>query len=180
MPLGLCRSVLLAAHEEPEEGKQRVVVADLDGELSLALGIGAEDPGRVEALAVDRVDLLRLVEQVVEVIDDRLVRDDGDLPVVEVVPHDHLEPLGGVLEVEDGQLHGLGAVGADDPDGVPNELDEVIGATTDTTLDKREAQGVEDEATLVVVTVLPEQFVRRRVSGPPIGELDGHVEAIES
>ena len=37
-----------------------------------------------------------------------------DLPVVEVVPHDQLEPLGGVLEVEDGQLHGLGTVGADD------------------------------------------------------------------
>lgn len=132
---GLRRSVLLAVFEEPEEGEQCVVVAGLDGELSLVLGVGAEDPRRVETLAVDRVDLLRLVEQVVEVIDDRLVRDDGDLPVVEVVPHDQLESLGGVLEVEDRQLHGLGAVGTDDPDGVLDELDEVIGAPTDAACD---------------------------------------------
>jgi len=152
--------VLQAAHEEPEEGEQRVVVADLDGELLLVLGVGAEDPGCVEALAVDRVDLLRLVEEVVEVVDNRLVRDDGDLPVVEVVPHDQLDSLGGVLEAEDGQLHRLGVVGADDPDGVLDELDEVIGVTIDA-LDEHGAQGVEDEAALVAVAILPEQFISR-------------------
>lgn len=115
-------SALLASEEEPDERVQHVVAAELDGELLRVLGVGAEDPGLVEPLAVDRIDLERRVEQAEEVVLDRRVRDDADLPVEEVVPHDQLESPGGVDELEHGQRHRLRGVGTDDPAGVVDRV----------------------------------------------------------
>ena len=65
MPLGQSRSALEPLEEEPDEREQGVVAAELDGEPLLVLGVRAEDPGGGEALTVDGIDLVLLVEQVV-------------------------------------------------------------------------------------------------------------------
>lgn len=120
---GVVLSALPAAEKEPDERVQHVIAAELDGELLLVLGVGAEDPCRVEPLTVDRVDPIVRVEDAEEVVFHRCVRDDADLPVEEVVPHDQLEPPSGVDELEHGQHHRLGGMGTDDPAGVVDRVE---------------------------------------------------------
>ncbi len=143
----------------------------------LVLLVGVEDPGSIEALAVDRVHLEFRIEQPVEVVLDGRAGDDAHLPVVEVVPHDQLEPPIGVDEMEDGQLHRLGDVGADDENAVLESTAPLVIAGR--VQREQSADGVRDELTLLSVERPVDQVACRRVVGPPVGELHGRVESIE-